>query len=332
MAFAEEDVPVKYSIARGCALALCLAAVTPAAAQTFPDHAVKVVVPYTPGGGTDTVARAVSQRLQEMWGQPVVVENKPGAGTALGSELVAKSAPDGYTLLFSDSSALVINPHVYPKLRYDPMKDFEPVALAVRLSPVLAISNNVKAKSVAEFVALAKAHPGEMSYASPGTGTYTHIAMEYFKHMAGIDLLHVPYKGSSPAMIDLVAGRVDSYMVTYSVFDAYEKEGKLKILAAATDKRLPNRPDLPTIGETVKGYSIDVWFGFAAPAGTPTAVLDKIHDDVTKIVNDPAFVDKFIKPQAYIAGNLSRAEFSARVKSDFAKWKDLVKTAGVKIE
>jgi tripartite-type tricarboxylate transporter receptor subunit TctC len=313
--------------------AMLLLSFMPAAmAQNFPDHTVKVVVPYVAGGGTDSVARAVSQGLQELWGQPVVVENKSGAGTAVGSEYAARSAADGYTLLFSDSSALVINPHVYSKLRYDPIKDFEPVALAVRLAPVLAISNDVKAKSVAEFIAYAKAHPGELTYASPGTGTYTHIAMEYFKHMAGIEMLHVPYKGSSPAMTDLLAGRIASYMVTYSVFDQYEKDGKLKILAAATDKRLPNRPDLPTIGETVKDYSIDVWFGFAAPAGTPAAILDKIHADVNKIVNDPAFVEKFIKPQAFIAGNLSRAQFAAQVKSDFAKWGELVKIAGVKID
>jgi tripartite-type tricarboxylate transporter receptor subunit TctC len=156
--------------------------------------------------------------------------------------------------------------------------------------------------------------------------------MEYLKHMAGINMLHVPYKGSAPAMTDLIAGRIASYMVTYSVFDQYEKDGKLKILATATDKRLPNRPDLPTIGETVKDYSIDVWFGFAAPAGTPTAILDKVHADVNKIVNDPAFVEKFLKPQAFIAGNLSRAEFAAQVKSDFAKWGELVKIAGVKID
>jgi tripartite-type tricarboxylate transporter receptor subunit TctC len=301
-------------------------------AQNFPDHTVKVIVPYVAGGGTDSVARAVSQGLQELWGQPVVVENKSGAGTAVGSEYAAKSPADGYTLLFSDSSALVINPHVYSKLRYDPIKDFEPIALAVRLAPVLAISNDMKAKSVGEFIAYAKAHPGEVTYASPGTGTYTHIAMEYFKHMAGIEMLHVPYKGSSPAMTDLIAGRIASYMVTYSVFDQYEKDGRLKILAAATDMRLPNRPDLPTIGETVKDYSIDVWFGFAAPAGTPAAILDKIHADVTKIVNDPGFVEKFIRPQAFIAGNLSRADFAAQVKSDFVKWGELVKVAGVKID
>jgi tripartite-type tricarboxylate transporter receptor subunit TctC len=314
------------------AAALLLSLTVSVAAQTFPDHTVKVIVPYVAGGGTDSVARAVSQGLQELWGQPVVVENKSGAGTAVGSEYAAKSAADGYTLLFSDSSALVINPHVYSKLRYDPIKDFEPVALAVRLAPVLAISTDMKAKSVGEFIAYAKAHPGEMTYASPGTGTYTHIAMEYLKHMAGINMLHVPYKGSAPAMTDLIAGRIASYMVTYSVFDQYEKDGKLKILAAATGKRLPNRPDLPTIGETVKDYSIDVWFGFAAPAGTPTAILDKVHADVNKIVNDPAFVEKFLKPQAFIAGNLSRAEFAAQVKSDFAKWGELVKIAGVKID
>jgi tripartite-type tricarboxylate transporter receptor subunit TctC len=314
------------------AASLLLSFTASVAAQNFPDHTVKVIVPYVAGGGTDSVARAVGQGLQELWGQPVVVENKSGAGTSVGSEYAAKSAADGYTLLFSDSGALVINPHVYSKLRYDPIKDFEPVALAVRLAPVLAISNDVKAKSVGEFIAYAKAHPGEMSYASPGTGTYTHIAMEYFKHMAGIDMLHVPYKGSSPAMTDLIAGRIASYMVTYSVFDQYEKDGKLKILAAATDKRLPNRPDLPTIGETVKDYSIDVWFGFAAPAGTPAAILDKIRADVTRIVNDPAFVEKFLKPQAFIAGNLSRAAFVAQVKSDFLKWGELVKIAGVKID
>ena len=303
-----------------------------AGAQTFPDHMVKVIVPYTAGGGTDTVARAISQRLSEHWGQPVIVENRPGAGTSVGSEAAAKAPPDGYTLLFSDSGAFVINPHVYTKLRIDPVKDFAPVALVVRLAPVLAVANTTAANSVAEFIAYAKAHPGELTYASPGTGTYTHIAMEYFKHMAGIDILHVPYKGSSQAMTDLLAGRVGGYMVTYSVFDSYEKAGKLKLLAAATPKRLPNRPDLPTIDETVPGYNIDVWFGFAAPTGTPVAVLDKVHDDVMTILKDPAFLEKFIKPQAYIAGDLSREQFAAQVKSDYKKWGELVKISGVTIE
>jgi tripartite-type tricarboxylate transporter receptor subunit TctC len=314
------------------ALALLLPLTTNADAQTFPDHPVKVIVPYTAGGGTDSVARAVSQRLSEIWGQPVIVDNRPGAGTSIGSEAASKAPPDGYTLLFTDSSAFVINPHVYSKLRIDPLKDFAPVALAVRLAPVLAIANNTQAKSVAEFVAYAKAHPGELTYASPGVGTYTHIAMEYFKHMAGIDLLHVPYKGSSPAMTDLLAGRVASYMVTYSVFDAYERDGRLKILGAATPQRLPNRPDLPAIAETIPGYSIEVWFGFAAPVGTPDAVLDKIHADVMTALKQPDFVEKFIKPQAYIAGDLTRQQFTEQLKADFVKWGELVKISGVKIE
>ena len=311
---------------------LSIAWMAPAHAQKYPDRPVKVIVPYTAGGGTDSVARAISQKLGELWKQAVIVENRPGAGTSVGAEAVARATADGYTLLFSDSSTFVINPHIYTNLRFDPLKDFEPIALAVRLAPVLAVSNDTPAKSVSELIALAKAEPGKITYASPGVGTYTHIAMEYFKHAAGIDLLHVPYKGTTPALTDLLAGRVSAYFVTYSVFDSYEKAGKLKIIATATPERLPIRPDLPTIGETVPGYSIDVWFGFAAPAGTPTAILDKVHDDVSAILKDPDFIERFVKPQAYIAGNLSRAQFSERIKSDYEKWKELSRLANVKIE
>ncbi len=311
--------------------ALCLVALTvPSLAQTYPDRPVKVVVPYTAGGGTDTVARAISQRLSEKWGQPVVVENRPGAGTTLGTDAVAKAAPDGLTLLFTDSASFVINPHIYSKLSYDPLKDLEPVALAVRLAPVMAAATNAPAKTVAELVAAAKANPGKLTYASPGIGSYPHVAMEYFKHLSGTDILHVPYRGSTPALTDLIAGRLTTYMVTYSVFSALEKEGKVRIVATATEDRLPNRPDLPTIGETVKGYSINVWFGFAAPAKTPAAVLDKIHGDVAEILKQPEFIEKFVKPQAYIAGNLSRRQFSDLIKAEHAKWADLVKISGVK--
>ena len=301
-------------------------------AQRYPDRAVKVIVPYTPGGGTDTVARGISLRLSEKWGQPVIVENRPGAGTSLGADAVAKSPADGYTLLFTDSASFVINPHIYEKLPFDPLKDLEPVALAVRLAPVLAIANNAPGKTVPELIAYAKANPGKLTYASPGVGSYTHVAMEYFKHLAGIDLLHVPYRGSTPAMADLLGGRVTMYMVTYSVFDALEKDGKLKILAAATDQRLPNRPDLPAIGETVKGYGINVWFGFAAPAGTPQAILDKVHDDVAAILKEPQFIENFVKKQAFIAGDLSRQAFAAQIKAEHAKWAELVKISGAKAQ
>jgi tripartite-type tricarboxylate transporter receptor subunit TctC len=301
----------------------------PAHAQNYPDRAVKVIVPYTPGGGTDTVARAISQRLSEKWAQPVVVENRPGAGTSLGADAVAKAPADGYTLLFTDSASFVINPHIYAKLPFDPLKDLEPIALAVRLAPVLAVANDAPGKTIPELIAFGKAKPGKMTYATPGVGSYPHVAMEYFKHLAGIDILHVPYRGSTPALADLIGGRITMYMVTYSVFDALEREGKLKIAAAATDQRLPNRPDLPTIGETVNGYGINVWFGFAAPAGTPTAVLDKIHGDVAAILKEPKLVETFIKPQAYIAGDISRKQFADLIKTEHAKWSELVRISGV---
>lgn len=310
-------------------LLFCTAAAVEA--QVYPDHTVKVVVPYTPGGGTDVVARAISQRLSVKWGQPVVVDNRPGAGTAIGGEVVATAPADGYTLLFSDSTTFVILPHVYSHLRFDPHKAFDPISLVVRLAPVLAVANNTPAKTLPELIAYAKAHPGQLTYASPGVGTYTNIALEYFKHMAGVDMLHVPYKGSSPAMSDLLAGRVSAYFVTYSVFESYEKAGKLRILAAGTSSRIPARPDLPTISESVPGYSINVWFGLAAPAGTPAAVLDKIHADVDAILKDPDFIEQFIKPQAYITGNLTRAQFAEQLKSDFVKWGEIVKLTGVKI-
>jgi tripartite-type tricarboxylate transporter receptor subunit TctC len=314
------------------AMTLAAAAMTPAAAAGYPDRPVKVIVPYSAGGGTDTVARAIASRLSEKWGQTVIVENRAGAGTAIGGEAAAKAPADGYTLLFSDSSTFVINPHVYTHLPYKPLQDFEPVSLVVRLAPVMAISTNTPAKTLPELIAYMKANPGKLSYASPGIGTYTHISMEYFKHEAGVDMLHIPYKGSSPAMTDLLAGRVNAYFVTYSVFDANDKAGKLKIIASATPKRLSIRPDLPTIAETLPGFRIDVWFGMAAPKGTPTAVLDKIHNDIAEIEKDPVFIEKFIKPQAYVVGDLSRAQFGDQMKSDFAKWQKLVAIAKVKID
>jgi tripartite-type tricarboxylate transporter receptor subunit TctC len=301
-------------------------------AQTFPDRPVRIVVPYTPGGGTDVVARAIGERLSAMWKQPVVVDNRPGAGTAVGGEIVAHAAPDGYTLLFSDSSTYVVLSHVDAGLRFDPMKDIVPVALGVRLAPVLAISNSTPAKTLPEFIAYAKAHPGELSYASPGVGTYTHIAMEYFKKLAGIDMLHVPYKGSAPALTDLLEGRVSSYFVTYGVFQSYEKAGKLKVIATGNPKRVAALPDLPTMGESVPGFGINVWFGMGAPAGTPAAILDKISADVNTVLRDPKFVEGFVKPQAYTAGDLTRAQFADQVKSDYAKWGEIVKLTGIKIE
>ena len=299
-------------------------------AQHYPDRSVKIVVPYTAGGATDAVARALAQQLSELWKQTVIVENKAGAGSSLGADYVAKSEPDGYTLLFSDSSPFVINPHIYDKLPFDPMKDLEPVGLGVRLSPALAVSNKTPANNLAELLAYARAHPDALTYASPGIGNYTHVALEYLKHMAGVKMVHVPYRGTNQVMPDLLSGRVDMFLVTISVFEQYEKDKKLRIFAAATEKRLPQRPELPTIGETVPGYAIDVWFGMAAPAGTPAPILDKINADMRQVLNEKAFQQSFIIPQAYQAGTLTRPEFSAMIRSEFVKWRELVRISGAK--
>ena len=301
-------------------------------AQQFPDRPVKIIVPYTAGGGTDVVARALAQQLNELWKQPVVVENKPGAGASLGADFVAKSTPDGYTLLFSDLSPFVINPHIYDKLPFDPLKDLEPVALGVQLSPALAVSNNTPGPGVKELLDYARANPDKLTYASPGVGNYTHVAFEYLKHMAKVKMVHVPYRGTNQVMPDLLSGRVDMFLVTISVFTQYEKDKQLRVIAAATEKRLPLRPDLPTIGETVPGYSIDVWFGMAAPAGTPAAILDKINADTRQVLNEKKFHESFIVPQAYQAGTLTRAEFTAKVRAEHEKWRELVKISGAKVQ
>ena len=299
-------------------------------AQQYPDRPVKVIVPYTAGGATDAVGRALAQQLSDLWKQPVIVENKAGAGASLGADFVAKSPPDGYTLLFSDSSPLVINPHIYDKLPFDPLKDLEPVALGVHLSPSLAVSNKAPGKTLADLLAYARAKPDVLTYASPGVGNYTHVALEYLKHLAGVKMVHVPYRGTNQVMPDLLSGRVDMFLVTISVFEPYEKDGRLRVIAAATEKRLPHRLDLPTVGETVPGYSIDVWFGMAAPAGTPAAVLDKINADVRQVLNEKKFNESLITPQAYVAGNLSRQQFSALIKTQYVKWAELVKISGAK--
>jgi tripartite-type tricarboxylate transporter receptor subunit TctC len=245
---------------------------------------------------------------------------------------VTKSASDGYTLLFSDLSPFVINPHIYDKLPFNPLTDLAPVALGVHLAPALAVSNNAPGKTLKELLDYARANPDRLNYASPGIGNYTHVALEYLKHLSGTRITHVPYRGTNQVMPDLLSGRVDMFLVTISVFTQYEKEGKLRVLAAATEQRLPQRPDLPTIGETVPGYAIDVWFGMAAPAGTPAAILDKINADIRQVLHEKNFHDTFIVPQAYRAGELSRARFAAKIQAEHEKWRELVQISGAKVQ
>ena len=313
--------------------ALVAWAPTSVQAQGYPAKPVKIIVPYTPGGGTDTVARGLAHQLQETWSQSVVVENRPGAATMIGADAVAKSPGDGHTLLFSDSAAFVINQHLYSKMTYNPLTDLAPITVVCRLAPVLALSNAVPATSMKELIAYAKANPGKLTYASFGSGSYPHVITEQLKRMAGIDILHVPYKGSAAAVTDILSGQLSMLIVTLSVFEQHEKAGRLKVLATTTEKRLSLRPDLPTISEAgVPGYSASVWFGMAAPASTPPPILDKINADVIRILADPGYREKYLTVQSLEAGGMSRAEFAALLKAETARWGQLVRDSGAKIE
>jgi tripartite-type tricarboxylate transporter receptor subunit TctC len=311
-----------------CWLFLLLASLG-AAAQEFPTRTVRIVVPFTAGGGNDVVARAMADRLSRKWSQPVVVENRPGAGTALGTRAVVEAAPDGHTLLFTSSSSLVVTPHTM-KLPYDPLRDLEPILPVVSNLPALAVGNHVPANTVAEFIAYAKANPGKLTYASPGAGAYSHVAMEHLRHLAGIDMVHVPYGGSSPVLTDMLGGRIDAYLVAFSVFQELEKQGRLKVLAMATEARHALRPELPTIAESIPGFAVDVWFFLAAPARTPPVLLDRLHADVSELLRDAAFIESFVRPQGFAAMHLGRAAFAERIKADYVQWGKMVEIAGMK--
>src|SRR5262245_22896832 len=252
------------------AAAFLAAIPAPAAAQAFPARAVKIVVPTSPGGATDAFSRAIATRLSAGWAQPVVVENRPGANQILGADHVSKSPPDGYTLLVSDASSFVINPHLYKKLPYDGVHGFTPITVLVRFPWVIAVHASVPAADFREFVALAKAKPGSLSYGSFGLGSSAHISVDYLKNILGIDIVHVPYKGAAPAVADLLSGRIQMMMVTPLLVEPHARAGKLKLIAAATAQRIPRLPELPTVAESgAPGYEAGTWFGLMGPAGIP---------------------------------------------------------------
>jgi len=302
-------------------------------AQGYPSRPVKMVVPSAPGGVTDLLARTVGQKLTDAWGQPVIVENRPGAGQIIGAEAVAKSAGDGYTFIVSDASTFVINPFLYSKLPYDPVRDFTPVAILAQASPVLAIGASVPASNLQELIALAKAKPGSLSYGSMGSGVYNHISMEQLKQLAGVDIVHVPYKGSTPALTALLSGQIEVFLVNLSVVEPHAKSGKLKIIAAATAKRLALRPDLPTIAESgFPGFESGTWFGILGPANVPKEIVAKVHADVTRIVNAPEFREQNIAKLGLELVPVSPEQFGQLIKSDLDRWGKLVKATGAKVD
>jgi tripartite-type tricarboxylate transporter receptor subunit TctC len=310
------------------AFAAATLAAAPAAAQTYPAKIVKIVVPTSPGGGNDAMARIVAGKLQERWKQAVIVENKAGANGAIATEFVARAAPDGYTILFGYIATHGINPGL-SKVPYDPVKDFLPVAEIAEAQGVLVVNPAVPAKSVKELIALAKATPGSLSYASAGNGTAPHIAGELFKKQAGVDLLHVPYKGSAPAVTDTLAGTTQVMFPSLVAAGSHIKSGKLRALAVTGSKRSPLFPNLPTIAEAgVAGFEITQWYGFFAPAKTPREIVDKLNRDIVAIMKEPDTAKKFADQGADVVTG-SPEEFGKFVQAELAKWGKFIKEAKI---
>jgi len=300
--------------------------------QGYPSKQVRMVVPNPPGGITDVIARLVGQRLGEAWGQPVIVENRVGGGQMIGAGTVARSAPDGYTFLVADGAVLVANPHLYAKTPYDSLNDFTPITILCQISPVLSVAASLPVSTVQELIALAKSKPGALSYGSFGNGTYAHLSMEEFKRLTGIDMVHVPYNGAAPAINDLLAGRIAVMFSSLTSVQAHAKAGKLKIIAAATAKRLALRPDLPTISESgLPGFVTGAWFGMFGPGKLPREVIDKTYVDVTRIINSPEAQQLYTK-LALERVAMNPGEFSRYLRSEFDRWGDLIKASGVKVD
>ena len=273
--------------------AISLPAAPAVAQQQYPSKPVRLIVPYPAGGATDFFARLVSTKMSETLGQQVVVENRPGAGTAIGASEVARSAPDGYTLLLGDAGTYAFNPTLYKKLSYDPVRDFSPVSLTGRFALILAVNPSVEAKTVAEFVAAAKSQPGKINYGAPGPGSPIHLAMELFRQRAGLDMTPIPYKGGADALNDLLGGRITAMFPDIASGLPQIKGGKLRALAVASEKRVAALPDVPTIGESgYPGFEAWAWQGFVAPAKTPRPVIDRLNADFRKAVTDPAIQHK----------------------------------------
>ena len=313
------------------ALALC-AIQAPGFAQTFPSRPVTLVVPFPPGGGTDTGGRVIAEQLGRRWGQPVIVENKGGAAGQIGADFVAKSRPDGYTLLLGNIGTQAINPLLYPKLPYDADKAFAPVSLVAELPLAMMVNPSVPARTAAEFVALAKARPGQMSYSSSGAGGAPHLAAEMFKDQTGAFILHVPYRGGGPAIADLLAGHVQLSFMTVLEASGHIKAGKLRALAVTGDKRVPAFPEVPTLAESVApGFNAISWIGLLAPAGTPPEVVDRIAADLRAVLADESVKARFVG-----LGGVPRAtspqEFARLIDDDKRRYAQIIRSRKITIE
>jgi tripartite-type tricarboxylate transporter receptor subunit TctC len=315
-----------------CCASLFVAAGAAMAQSAYPSRPILMIVPQTAGGTNDIVGRVVSQKLSEVLGSPVAVENRPGAGGNIGTQFAAKSAKDGYTLLMTISSSQAINPALYKNPGFDPVKDFKPIALIGAVPNVLLANADFPAKSMKELIAMAKAKPGQYQYASAGNGTLNHLLGEMLNSMAGIDLQHVPYKGVAPALNDVLGGQLPLVFASLPSSLAHIKSGKLKPLAVSSPKRSPALPDVPALSEVVPGYTGTLWIGLFAPAGVPADVQAKLQDAMAKTLTAKDLRDKLELQGVEMAAPTTPEQFAALLNDDIARWAQIVKTSGASID
>jgi tripartite-type tricarboxylate transporter receptor subunit TctC len=325
-----------FAVMVGIGMAALLAASLPALGQkpqaqaAYPSKSVRMIVPFAPGGGTDIIARLIAQELTQTWGQPVVVDNRGGSGGVVGTELAARSAADGYTMVLV-SLGFSYAPALYSKLPYDSERDFLPVSLVATQPFVYVVIPSLGATTMKELVALARARPGEIRYGSGGSGGASHLGTELLRVMTGINLTHVPYKGTGPALTAMLGGEIQMQLIGISSVVPYMKSGRMRALAVSGARRSAAAPDVPTVAESYPGYAFDVWYGMLYPARTPRAVLDKVAADLNGVLKSPALAQRFAAVGLEPAGNTPE-EFARMIRAEIAKWRKVVASAGIRIE
>lgn len=322
----------KLGFAVAAAAELLVLASAPSFAQDWPQkQTIRMLVPYPAGGGTDVVARIVAKYLQERLHQTIIVENRGGANGAIGLQALKQSPPDGYTIEMTSDTPLTVNPWMYKNLPYDPLHDFVPVTTVIRLPSMLAVHPSLPVHNVAELIALAKAKPGSLTYASAGVGNFSHLEAELFALQAGIKLVHVPYKGTGPSSLGMIGGEVQMGFNNVSTLLPYVKAGKLVALAVLEPKRMPDLPDVPAIAETIPGFEMAPWVGVILPLGTPKPIVDRLTKETLAAMADPAAVKQF-NDQQLVVMTLEGDMFSALIKKDYEKWEKVIKSAGITAE
>ena len=303
-----------------------------AIAQSYPSKPIRLISPYAAGGGSDTLARIIGHRLNESWGQPVVVDNRPGAAGSIGAETVAKAPPDGYTVLVTPSAALTINPHLYPKLAYDPLRDFAPITAAANSPFLLVVHTALPVTSVKELIAYARARPGQLNYSSSGNGSSTHLAGVLFAGLAGIDMVHVPYKGAAPALVDLLGGHIQVRFSSVVPVLPHVRSGKIRALGISSEKRYGPLPDIPTVAEAgLPGFVVESFYAVLAPARTPPAVIAKLNGEIVRQLQKEDTKTKMAADGAEVIGSTPE-ELAAWIRKDLARWAKPVKDSGARAD